>query len=546
MYSWNLEKERLDAELYLTEKRSDFVTTYMTVSNLQFIIEQNPEIITKTTATALLSVLKGEEHASQRQVYFLYKKAADALGAILEKTVDPALAEHAKKSLIHILHTKKEKSYRAAAEALGTLPLGVKGPCLMGNMAPEKHPPVIPTISWKCLLLQSGFAENQSLKWKGRNIIIHSKNQRRVLVLKMARPGEDPAMLYTEGLWMDFLSRNQPDFITPDKSFHIPEPVNISGSNLFRLENLPIAEPENAAIDPHFTAIGFITRPDYFCYPNEHRKDHLLPEKTFYKIMTRNSLLLGRLASFGIIHTAPIPLFHNRVQRQRRDDGGLYEWPKGGRLDRWLNSCRFPNIGKTGIRDFEHFISFNGSSRKLYEFIGSHVFSLVLIAGSYFRNRDDSRTGFDDFGNPVDTRDLFNEPFLKKTVKKIFTNYYRGFTGNEFTGTLPRYLDLDLDRFITRMIDEMGVDRHMEEILRIAEQKAMSETDFFDFLSSRGFQTEQIRRMEKGKEDITILTGPHLGGFNQQISIPELIEFTAATAALCISDRYCQIKFMAS
>jgi len=58
MYSWNLEKERLDAELYLTEKRSDFVTTYITVSNLQFIIRQNPEIINKTPTNILEIVTK--------------------------------------------------------------------------------------------------------------------------------------------------------------------------------------------------------------------------------------------------------------------------------------------------------------------------------------------------------------------------------------------------------------------------------------------------------------------------------------------------------
>jgi hypothetical protein len=260
-----------------------------------------------------------------------------------------------------------------------------------------------------------------------------------------------------------------------------------------------------------------------------------LPQDTFYEIITRNARLLGHLSASGIVHTAPIPLFHNRVQSERRNDNGLYEWPRGGRLDQWLNSCRFPNIGKSGIRDFEHFISFNGSSRKLYELIGTHVFSLILIAGSYFRSHDDCRTGFDAKGNPVDVRNCFDEPLFNKTVKQIFTNYYKGFTGKSFTGTFP----MDIDRFIIRLIDEMGVDRHMEEILRIAEQKTMSETDFFEFLSVRGFKAEQINQMEKGKEDITIFTGPHLGGFNQPISIPELIEFTAAAAALCISDRYC-------
>ena len=131
--------------------------------------------------------------------------------------------------------------------------------------------------------------------------------------------------------------------------------------------------------------------------------------KTFYEIITRNARLLGHLAASGILHTAPIPLFHNRVQSERRNDNGLYEWPRGGRLDQWLNSCRFPNIGKSGIRAFEHFITFNGSSRKLYEFIGTHIFSLILIAGSYFRNHDIYKMGFDDSENPIDARNLFDK-----------------------------------------------------------------------------------------------------------------------------------------
>ena len=44
--------------------------------------------------------------------------------------------------------------------------------------------------------------------------------------------------------------------------------------------------------------------------------------------------------------------------------------------------------------------------------------------------------------------------------------------------------------------------------------------------------------MKRGAEEITLFTGPHLGGFNQQISIPELIECVGTMAALCIYGRY--------
>jgi hypothetical protein len=227
------------------------------------------------------------------------------------------------------------------------------------------------------------------------------------------------------------------------------------------------------------------------------------------------------------------------VQRERRPDRGLYEWTRAGRLDRWLSSCRFPNIGKTGIRDFEHFISFSGSSRKLYQHIGSHVLSLVLVAGSYFRNLETGLVGLDSNGQPVDARHLFDAGLFAETVHSIFLNYYKGFTGTDFCGPLP----FDLNAFVSRLIDEMGVDRYMEEILRVAEQIAMTDAAFYDFLADRGFSEEQIEKFEKGRADIPILTGPHLGGFNQTISVPELIEFTGATSALCVADRYFRMKF---
>jgi hypothetical protein len=348
-------------------------------------------------------------------------------------------------------------------------------------------------------------------------------------------------MLADEGQWMDFLNRKQPDFMDNTDLFKIPAPVIISESFVFKLKDLPIDLPAGSLIDHGLYATGFIASSDYFCYPNELINDRPFPKEDVCEIIAKNAWILGKLTSLGIIHTAPIPLFHNRVQQNRRNDAGLYQWPKGGRLDQWLSSCQFPNIGKTGIRDFEHFISFNGSSRKLYEHIGTHILSLLLVAGSCFRNINPGRTGFDDDGKPVDARDLFDFSLLKKIIQQVFLNYFYGFTGTNFDAPLP----MDIDILASRLIEEMGVDRHMEEILRVAEQNSMSDQEFIDFLTSRGYDDTRICEIKKGEKDITIFTGPHLGGFNQRISVPELIEFTAAAAALCISNRYCQKKFAA-
>ena len=108
----------------------------------------------------------------------------------------------------------------------------------------------------------------------------------------------------------------------------------------------------------------------------------------------------------------------------------------------------------------------------------------------------------------------------------------------EFSGELP----FDFDKFTERMIDEMGVDRHMEEILRVVDQAEMTDEEFMSFLEERGYTEKEVKEFQKGEEDIIMYTGPHLGGFNQRISLPELIETVGSMSALCIFGRYWREK----
>ena len=45
---------------------------------------------------------------------------------------------------------------------------------------------------------------------------------------------------------------------------------------------------------------------------------------------------------------------------------------------------------------------------------------------------------------------------------------------------------------------------------------------------------------------LAVHTGPHLGGFNQRTSLPELIESVGSMSALCIFGRYCAEKLVKS
>jgi hypothetical protein len=88
------------------------------------------------------------------------------------------------------------------------------------------------------------------------------------------------------------------------------------------------------------------------------------------------------------------------------------------------------------------------------------------------------------------------------------------------------------------MIEEMGVDRHMEEIFRIADQRELSDAQFRAFLMDRGYTPEEAAAAKRGEVDISLMTGPHLGGFNQRISLPELIHAVETFSASCVAGRY--------
>jgi len=302
---------------------------------------------------------------------------------------------------------------------------------------------------------------------------------------------------------------------------------------VFRLNAFPAGWPHGRGAAAKPFAICFLAHRDYYAYPNEASRKKGLPPCEFKDVMTRNARLLGRLTARGILHTAILPLFHNRIQGHRRADHGVYEWWREGRLDRWLSSCAYPNFGVSGLRDFEHVVGHDGSHQTLYRRMGSHFLGLLLVAGSYFRNRDTHRVGWHTDGRAVDARDLFDPALFQELISGIFSGYYRGFVGTPFEGDLCGTIKI----LANRMIEEMGVDRHMEEVLRVADQKEMTGEAFMAFLATHGRDGNPSRTPEKGEKDILVKTGPHLGGFNDRISLPELIESVATMTALCILGR---------
>lgn len=551
------EERRITLENAVKNESLDFTAKYMAVCDLHSLVQTNLEIVTPETISALEWVLEDPTHSSERQCLFLYREAANALCHIILHTIEP-FVKQAISGLKDVLRTTVGYPQRAATEALGSLPVSIHGPEIREEKIED-----IPFVQWSDLLREKdiggvrpdkesgptcqarragGVYPKQGLTpaqpspdpcpvFIGRSLVFAVDRENRLLVVKLARPEDAPDSIYREAVWMEYLRSRGYSF---PLRFDIPLALKIAGSHVFSLEDVPVTVPKGANLHPKRYAIAFIADKDYFTYPNDHRTGTGLAVEEFEEVMFRDAWLLGSLTSSGIVHSAPIELFHNRVQRHRRQDNGLYEWPRAGRLDRWLISCRYPNFGLTGVRDFEHLISLNGHSEGLYHYIGIHILSLLLVAGSYFRNKDKGKVGFDEHGGPVDARDLFDRKFLREVVEGIFLSYYNGFVGMEFTGEVP----FSLDSLISRMIEEMGIDRYMEEILRVEDQNEMTDEEFRDFLKEKGYSDRELECFEKGIEDIVVYTGPHLGGFNERISLPELIESVGSMSAACIVGRY--------
>ncbi|MBW1901237.1 MAG: SidJ-related pseudokinase [Deltaproteobacteria bacterium] len=521
----DLKRERTLSENTLTDKAYDFTAKYMAVYYLQSLTESNPEVINSDTISILEKVLLDYEFSHQTQAYFMYKEVANTLCSIIIHSED--LADNALDTLKSLLGATSGHPHRATAEALGALPFSIQGPRIT-----DKADGHIPCVTWEEICKEMDLTRTGPPGFVGRSLVAGVEPEGKLLVVKLARANESLDSLSCESLWMEYLLEQSHHFSV---RFNIPEAIKIQESYTFRLRNIPAKGPQDIGLHPRGYAIGFVADEDYFTYPNDASEEKQLTHEEFGEVISRNAWLLGRLASLGIVHAAPVPLFHNRVQRQRRRDQGLYEWARAGRLDRWLDTCLYPNLGVTGVRDFEHLVSFKGKSESLYRHIGIHMLSLLLIVGSYFRNKDRERVGFDKHGRPVDARDLFDRDFLKALIYKLFCNYYSGFVSDEFKGVFP----IDLEEFTSRMIDEMGVDRHMEEILRPADQNEMTDEEFKSFLRRRGFSTEKIKSFRKGAGEIVINSGPHLGEFNHSISLPELIEAVGTMSSLCIAGKYC-------
>ncbi len=518
--------ELLRLEKTLACEHADFMEKYLATTNLSSYARLTPEIIDRRTITTLAEVLEDPVVTSERQSLTLLREAAGGLTAVFTGHGNRELAELAFATLLSCLGRARGSTHQAITEALGSLPLNIgQGPCF------PAAPCMAEVKEWQELFTASGVSTALPFAFAGRSLVAPIGRGDRLLVVKLAAENDTEAGLAREILWMEHIRKTS---LHGDLPFHVPEPLRVGASPLFRYPPLPRGLISGRPLHPARFAIAYLTDRRYFDYPNDPAGNGLPDENHIVDILGLAAELFGRYTGRGIIHTAPIPLFHNRVQSQRRDDMGLYDWTLGGRLDQWLSSCRHPNFGGSGLRDFEHFEFFPSSGYSFYWHMGAQFLSLLLVAGSYFRAQAPEQIGTAPDGRPVDVRHLYDEPLLASLIDTVFKRYHLGFAGVPFQGRPP----FDAGRLARRMIEEMGRDLHMEEVLRLVDQERMSDLEFREFLTSRGYTPKAAAALKRGRDNVVIFTGPHLGGFNQPISLPELVEAIATMAATCVVQRY--------
>lgn len=508
---------------------SSFSGTYMAIKNLHAIAQNAPSKINLSLIQRLEGILRDRTHSQQTCALFLYKLAAETLSEILVHSPAPELTTYTYNILNNFALQTFGNPCMATAQAMGTLPLNLPSP----NNPEHRKLRNLSQLRWEDILKYSSIAP-ESLHWTGRSLIASSKDSENVLVLKLAKQNDLSEMLFQEVSWMDYL---QDHCIDPIIRFDLPRPL-IKEDSVFKIKRSSLPKSPRFQLHSEKIAIAYVVHKDYFTYPNDLNQIDSITADQFLEIISRNSYLLGWLSAKGILHTAVIPLFHNRTQQNRRHDQGFYLWTRKGRLDKWLHSTLYPNFGLSGLRDFEHFISYQGNKRLLFREIGNQILSLLLVCASYFRFQNPQKVGLDEQGNPVDARYLFDKDLFKELLKKIFENYYQGFVGKNSPISTPFYLD----QLVERMIEEMGIDRYMSETLRVEDQLQMSDLEFQNYLLTYWSDREFKEVPKKGETDIILFTGPHLGEFNSSVSIPEMIDFVAGVSSTCIASKFLEQK----
>lgn len=264
----------------------------------------------------------------------------------------------------------------------------------------------------------------------GRTLI--APINRGFLALKMCvNPGDESRLLHE--ICMQEYLKKLPGLQGLSVESTLPCPLK----GIYRIREIPRHLREGIyAAEPH--AIGYIAGREYFAYVNE-------PQHSI-QVMRRSLLVcardLARLTGMGLIHASLMPLYHRRGDGSEEDDGYCWQRKVAGRLEKWLESCLYPNLRLSGLADYEHLeVHQDIQPQRLQSHIGRHLFSLSLLLASYLKNSGQ-----------------LEENTLKSILEECFIQYYSTLARD------PPGLDeaVDWDLMAGQMVEEMGSNKYSD------------------------------------------------------------------------------------
>ncbi|MDD9304844.1 MAG: hypothetical protein HUK40_21875 [Desulfobacter sp.] len=201
----------------------------MGVKYLASHIHKYPDTITHPTIDALVHVIEFSPFDNQKQVFFLYSEASEALVCLAEKAQNKWGADIIQR-LVALLPGCRGKRLRAIGQALSKLSLEFSAPFFSWDLS-------LDSLEIELKEIENFVTKDRELSyaWKGRSLMILSRTQ--VMgVVKFATSQDNIKALSQESQWMDFLGSHT---LCPDESFKVPLPIKFKKKTFVQTHNAP-------------------------------------------------------------------------------------------------------------------------------------------------------------------------------------------------------------------------------------------------------------------------------------------------------------------
>lgn len=172
----------------------------MAVCDLRELVRIHPGLVTTETIQVLRDVLLSSGFCDQTQSFFLSREAADTLASIIGHAGSECLAAEAICALTNVLGTAPGHAHRAAAGALGSLPVAIQGPKVRDESIED-----VTRVKWHEILEENGGRQCDLPARIGRSLVVGMGEENKLLVVKLAQSEHSVRYIYRALAWMEHL-----------------------------------------------------------------------------------------------------------------------------------------------------------------------------------------------------------------------------------------------------------------------------------------------------------------------------------------------------